>query len=564
MRLILISFLALFLIQCGKVTGGSAASSTSTNYDTTSIKLKFDSPCAPPTSAIKASATIVEIGKIGAVPTVFQVKSFADDGPGSLRAAVAAAKAGDTLYFDPSLAKDTIHLVKELVLSKSIILDATTAVGLTLDGGNAVRILSVNSNVSLTVTGITFINGRAVKVGNGGDETGGAISTGNACMLKISQCHFNHNVADCGGAVRAGYGTFTTIEDCSFLANDGSGANNGFSAGGISTNGHGELIVRRCDFVQNKGNSGAAIYNLLQPITIEDCSIVGNISNNDGAAIFTDEGNWVGPGATKGGHILVRRCWMEANQSKAFGGACMLWANPLDTVQIENSVFKNNAVAKGGKWGDSKGGAIRGNGILTIRNCAFVNNKAEAQGGALWLDGNGPVNIVNTLFTENTVTDDQGGAITFNTGGIVNVINCTIAKNHAGRACGGFWFGNPDLPITISNSIVAFNTAGQDHGQDQVGYQPKDGGGNLEFPAPVGNGKKVAAGSLVQDPLLDSLSQINGMLVLPIKTGSPAISLANKTRAPADDQTLKLRDANPDAGAWEFTSNVTTGIHCPQ
>lgn len=239
----------------------------------------------------------------------------------------------------------------------------------------------------------------------------------------------------------------------------------------------------------------------------------------------------------------------------------MLWANPLDTVMVENNVFKNNNVAKGGQWGDSKGGAIRGNGILTIRNCAFINNKSVAQGGALWLDGNGPVNIINSLFYGNEVVDDQGGAITLNTSGVVNILNCTFVKNHAGRACGAFWFGNPDLPITITNSLIAFNTAGQDHGQDQVGYQPKDGGGNLEFPTPKGGGRKVAEGSLVKDPLIDSLRQENGILVLPFLAESPAKDVLVSSKAPIDDMTQKKRDAQPDVGAWEFSS-ATTGIRC--
>ncbi len=542
----------LILVSCKDKPNNPVVDNTP--LDTSKNNWHFNSPCSPG-SSVNLSVTSPLVS-----PRAFaHVSTPNDSGAGSLRALLSAAKTGDTLSFNPSLAGDTIHLKNEILITKNITLLGLSSGEIFLDGQNKVRIFSVNANQTFAIQGLTLINGHAVK---SGDEPGGAINTGNACILKINRCNFRNNFAECGGAVRAGYETFTTIENCQFEANDGSQTKNGFSAGAISTNGHGELVVRHCNFINNKGNSGAAIYNLLEPITIEDCSFLGNISNNDGAAIFTDEGNWVGPSATKGGHIFVRHCWMEGNQSKAFGGACMLWANKLDTVNVENCVFKENNVAKGGQWNDSKGGAIRGNGILTVRNCSFIRNQAVAQGGALWLDGDGPVNIINSNFYGNKVIDDQGGAITLNTGGVVNILNCTLARNFAGRACGAFWFGDPSLPITITNSIVAFNTAGQDHGQDQIGYQPKDGGGNIEFPQAVNGGRKVAVGSHVIDPMLDSLTQLNGILALPLRAGSAAIDSAIQLKAPPDDIVQATRDSKPDIGAWEFR-NATTGILCP-
>jgi len=478
------------------------------------------------------------------------VSSAADAGSGTLREAIALAAEGEVIAFNSTLAGATIPLASTLTLTRRVTINAADAPGVVIDGGSAVRLVSVASGVDATFVGLAMRHGHAV---GGGNSPGGAINTGNDARLTIRHCRFEDNVADISGAVRAGYGTFTIVEDSTFIGNDGSGAGNGFSAGAISTNGHGDLHVRRCWFEGNHGSTGGAIYNLLQPIAIEDCIFFDNRSDGPGAAVFTDEGNWVGPGATVGGSIAVRRCWIESNQGHEMGGALFLWANGLDTVLVEDAVLLDNTVGYGGPGNDSKGGGLRTRGILTINRCTFVGNQSEQQGGGAWLDGDGPVLIENTTFSGNRVTNDQGGALTLNVAGsaTTSIRFCTITGNHAGRACGAFWFGDPSLPITISSSLVANNTAGQDHGQDQVGYQPQDGGGNIEFPAPVGGGRKVAAGSLVVDPGLAALGLSGHMYVREPVAGSPAVNRGIASGAPALDARGASRDASPDSGACE-------------
>ncbi|WP_341529711.1 choice-of-anchor Q domain-containing protein [Nostoc sp. UHCC 0302] len=53
----------------------------------------------------------------------------------------------------------------------------------------------------------------------------------------------------------------------------------------------------------------------------------------------------------------------------------------------------------------------------------------------------------------------------------------------------------------------------------------KDGGSNIEFPGPLTKkAVKVIANSLVADPKLGALQNINGVLVRPLLAGSPAIN----------------------------------------
>ncbi len=514
-------------------------------------------PSPGPTTAVWRVATDAgdTARPVESEPTIeLWVTTSLDAGAGSLRQALAVAADDQVIGIAAGLAGATLSPSTTLHVTRSVVIDGTRAPGFTLDGANAHRLLRIDGDCDVRVNGVRFIRGRAVD----GSSPGGAIWCGDHGTLQLRHCRFENNVADIGGAVRAGYGTFTTIEDCTFLDNDGSVADNGFSAGAISTYGHGELTVRRCRFERNRGWSGAAIYNLLQPLTVDDSIFLDNQSENDGAAIFTDEGNWVGPSATVGGSIRVRGCWMEGNISTIAGGAMMLWANDLDTVLVQACVLRNNRVDRGGTWNEAKGGAIRTRGILTIRDVAFVGNTAYGQGGALWVDGSGPMRIENSTFSGNAVTDDAGGAMTFNVGdgAEVEMVNCTLVGNSAGRACGAFWLPSSTTQVRVTNSIVSSNTAGSDHAQDQIGHAPLDGGGNIEFPAPVGGGRRVASGGRVLDPRLGAVAESQGTLVHPLQAGSPAINSAIPAKAPATDGRGLERDAVPDCGAYEFNAPV--------
>ena len=493
----------------------------------------------------------------GTTPSI-TVTSAADSGTGSLRNALAQAAAGATIGFAANLADSVIKLKTQLTISKKVVIDAVAAYGITIDGQSKVRLFNMNSNTDATFIGLRMIRGRAV---GGGNTPGGAVSTGNACKLTIRYCTFERDTADIGGAVRAGYQTITLVEDCSFAYNDGLISHNGFSAGAISTNNSGDAVIRRCLFVRNTGEVGGAIYNLLQPITVEDCVFMDNYSKNGGACLFSDHGSNGGPDGKQGGHMTVRGCWMEDNTSDQEGGALMMWTDSLDTVIVDRCMLRNDSIAVAGMHG----GAVRTRGILTISNSTFIGCVSKGQGGALWLDGDGPINIVNSTFYRNKVTDDQGGAMTLNVGTTckgVNITNCTFAENFSQRACGLMWMGNPTLPVTFTNCIAVNNRAGTDHSQDQVGYQPKDGGGNIEYPTPSSGANKFAAGSLVKDPLIDSLSMSNSLLVLPLKSGSPAIGIALTAKAPATDERNVTRDQAPDAGACEFVASDNSLTSC--
>ncbi|MBD2434072.1 MULTISPECIES: choice-of-anchor Q domain-containing protein [Fischerella] len=482
--------------------------------------------------------------------TIIKVTNTADSGEGSLRAALNSAQAGDTIQFDSSLANKTITLTSgQLSIAKDVTIDGAGAENLTISGNNATRVFSVNSYVNATVKNLTLTNGMVT----GTDGRGGAIAAWDYSTLQVENCNFNNNSAWQNGAIYIGYGSKATVLGSNFDSNDGTLGDSGFSGGAIGTYGSGVLVVKDCEFTNNKGVNGGAIYNLLGEATVENSVFLNNSAEGEsgGGAFFCDGANSTGPGSTVGGTIAIRGCKFENNYTKGEGGGIFFWGYGPDKMIIENSSIVGNT-ADFNDNGIGRGGGLQVHGELTMNNVTVANNTAAKQGGGLWMNGDKAANITNSTFSGNKATEDAGGAMFLGTDEFVpiNIVNSTIVNNEAGRANGAFWFYSQKQPVTLTNSIVAYNTA-SDFSQKQVGYQLKDGGGNIEYPGPE-MGNKVVAGSQIVDPLLGPLENIGGFLIHPLLPGSPAINTGvTVSGVPTTDQLGNQRDGKPDIGAFE-------------
>ncbi|MBW4564099.1 MAG: right-handed parallel beta-helix repeat-containing protein [Mojavia pulchra JT2-VF2] len=491
--------------------------------------------------------------------TTISVTTTADSGVGSLRAAIASAQAGDTIKFASTLTNKTITLTSgQINIAKNLTIDGAEAANLKISGNNSSRIFEVGRHINATVRNLTIADGYTT-------ARGGGIRVVDYGSITVENCRFNNNRGGMGGAIHIGYTGKGTVTNSSFDSNDGTLTKSGFSAGAIATYGSGELIVKDSQFTNNKGVNGGAIYSLLGGLTVEKSVFLKNSSEGDigGGAIFTDGADPVGPSSTVGGVIAIRGSKFEGNQTKGEGGALFLYGYGADKILLENSTVVGNTANYTTK-GIARGGGLRGNTALTIRNVTFANNISAHQGGALWLDGGSTKNIINSTFSGNKVTNDAGGAMFINTDSTspVNIVNSTIVNNYAGRASGAVWIGSPTAPVTLTNSIVAKNTAGITLAENQVGYQLRDGGGNIEYPSPTHGGRRVVAGSRIVDPMIGSLQTINGSLIHPLLAGSPAINTGKAgSGIPTIDERGMLRDSNPDVGAYEVSSQLsTTGI----
>lgn len=137
--------------------------------------------------------------------------------------------------------------------------------------------------------------------------------------MLVRNCRFERNrQGHFGGAIRAGYGAVLEIEDSVFLENESFGVGGGGEGGAVASTG-GQLIVRRCLFVDNTATSrGGAIMCHDNPI-IEDCVFFRNEAGNAAA---------LGVGS----HAVIHGCTFLDNRVTDWGGTITLHDFLYDTA----------------------------------------------------------------------------------------------------------------------------------------------------------------------------------------------------------------------------------------
>jgi hypothetical protein len=378
------------------------------------------------------------------LPSTLTVLNALDSGAGSLRAAITAAKSGDTIVFAPSLDGQTITLTSDqLTISKSLDIEGPGAGLLAVSGNDTFRVFDITQgNAVVTIAGLTLTHGRAQTAGGGGNENGGG-----------------------GGAILNASSTLA-------LANDVLSFNEAtVKGGGISNLPGSVLTVTNSTFIDNRaiGNAtdpsvyaeGGAIWNAEHGVTatVSGCTFTGNQAiGADGGVVQVGQGD-VGP--ANGGAI----------HNEGFGGQ-------PDTLVVENSTFTGNQAigGEGGSGGKTagvyiidlgSGGGIANDdgGILVVSGSTFSCNQAIGGSNATasgasgsgriglafggGVNTEGPTTITNSRFDHNEAlggSDNTGGAgvliIGRGAGGgiasqsftapvILTVSNCTFTANQA-------------------------------------------------------------------------------------------------------------------------------------
>jgi len=567
-----------FVDRLGELTGADIAASTDRTGHGGNWNLEFAKGDIEAPLALNPQAIADYRGTLATVT----VTNNNDSGPGSLRDAIAKAATGDTIQFASSLASQTIILTSgQLVINKNLTIDATGASNLTISGNNTSRVILTGESTKVTLKNLIVANGKAsgTDLNNEATSSGGGIKTGGSSTLTLDNCQINNNVAGFGGGIYTGFQSTTTVINSKFSGNNGSLASNSERGGGaIATKSGGSLTIKDSEFTDNKGSFGGAVNNLLGSMTIENSKFTGNRTNEGvGGAVYVDGANASGPNATAGpvaGNIAIRNSVFDGNIGTREGGAAFIFGYFQDKVVLEKSTFINNQAVKNSLGNGGSGGAVRhGNVDLTVMNCSFINNKAEDNGGGLWLGEKGNVSVVNSTFFGNSAANVGGGMLVGNKDSFsTNIVNSTFAKNSAGQYSGAIGtFNNPgQQPVTVKNSIFDSNTAGNPFKiKQQTGRELIDGGNNLQFPDKLTTGNpfdnNVTAKVNIVDAKLGLLEKINGAFVLPLLAGSPAIDTGTVAGAPAADQRGVSRpqdgDGNGsaivDIGAFEFTNTPT-------
>ena len=143
-----------------------------------------------------------------------------------------------------------------------------------------------------------------------------------------------------------------------------------------------------------------------------------------------------------GASLTLRNCTFSDNWASGDGGA--LYVNDGGRLELTDGTFRANGAGTSVGQARGTGGAIRsdGTGQLTLSGCRFYRNFAGAQGGA-FDNSKGHAALTRCRFIQNSAGSAGGGAI-WNSEGQLTLVNCTLSGNrsdYSGGAVVNGWSG---------------------------------------------------------------------------------------------------------------------------
>lgn len=430
--------------------------------------------------------------------TTLTVTSTADNGPGSLRAAMATATDGDTI--DASSVSGTILLTSgELLITNTVTILGPGPAILVVDGNATSRVFHIGSNIVVSISDLTITNGSTAPYGIGG----GIVNDHGA--LTVSNCNVSGNSANAGGGIfNDGSSGGATLIILNSTVN-GNWNLNGLGGGILNSGAFGgsaRLIINNSTISGNSsefGGGGIANFGRSGSVSLEiiNSTLIGN-SGGQGA-----------PGLGGGGIY----------NDGSDGG--------IATVQIVNTILSGNSVRNqfgGGIFNQGSGGRA----TLMMSGSTISSNSADAAGGIYNYGRAGNATLALTNCTLSGNSDVQGA---YGIGGIVNdgrfggraaltIVNSTLNGNSGA----GIWNqggsggdGKLEIGSTILNAGALGGSLTNLSGTiTSLGYNlsSDNGAGYLSQPTDLVNTDPMLA------PLLDHGSTTVTYALL---CGSPAI-----------------------------------------
>jgi predicted outer membrane repeat protein len=377
-----------------------------------------------------------------------------------LRTAVNNSKNGDIIYVEPGFYKgnenSNITIDHNLTIlgknSNKIGIDVNnTKINSTtntkniffssdvvLDAEKQNNFFTIEDNVSLTLSNLTFINGFS-------QNTGGAIT--NKGNLTIDFSSFSNNTVtkptnnDEGNWYDHPHDTPEDLENLSDKTK-------GLGGAIYSTN---QLHILNSNFDTNiagKACRGGAIFNSGEKIDINNTLFKLNIASDGGGAIYSENGM-----------LSIDYSTFELNSASTYasssGGGAIYAENT--NIKIDSSIFMLNIASK------SYGGAINNkDSSLTSNNNYFISNIADGgDGGAIYSLRNIKTSINGNLFTLNNASAD-GGAIYHKASKSFNLEKSVFVNDSANRG-GAIYFGDSE-EINSANSAFINNSCNSEGG----------------------------------------------------------------------------------------------------
>lgn len=448
----------------------------------------------------------------------------------------AALAAGGVVTFACGDQPVTIAVTAPLVVTDDTVVDGADLV--TLDGGDATRILELASSFdldtpSLTVQRMRFERGNSPA---GGDDT----EVGGGAIYKR------------GGAL--------TVIDSTFVDNHAPATGQDVAGGAIYGFGGGPVVIVGSSFSRNSASDGGAVGSLQTDLTIVNSTLADNAATGTGG----NPGNGGAGGAVylDGTDQVTVLCGaaLRDNRAGAIGGGLFRVSNTGDgTFAMDASSVSGNQVPAGAESSLAGGMYLQGLAI-TITASTISANQAD-YGGGVWLGQDTTVDITNVTIAGNRALAFHGGGLWLAGEPTGTLLNVTITGNQSSGDDGqaGAIFG-PGDGLTIKNAIIDGQSVGNPFSPISCDQAHADGGGNVQWPVQREEGGSddpdalCAAGALVADPMLVGLSDNGGpTLTSAPASQSPAIGLG--TGCPETDQRGLPRGEPCTSGAVEVAAD---------
>jgi hypothetical protein len=428
------------------------------------------------------------------LPSALTVLNNLDSGPGSLRAALAAANNGDVITFAPSLSGKTITLTSGVInVNTSVTITGPGAGQLAISGYNRSEILHIAAGASVTVSGLTLTHG--VAGAGGAIDNAGSLTLSNDSLLANQSLNGNG-----GGAIVNEAGATLTMTHCTLTGNSAGGSGTNVYGGALLNDGSAQ--INATTFQANRavgGNEkwgpydtvgGGAIANAGGgQLTLAGCMFTNNMAYTAAYYFATDGGAILNQaGAT----LNLNNCTLAGNRAVGAGGGTYGGALANQgNAQVTVGTFQGNQADTNGSAGGCGGGALANNpgGQLVVTGSLFTNNQtiassedAEGFGGAIYNNaGNWQTPLASATISSSTFTGNQaisgpdadalGGAIVNGwTGATMTLTSCTITGNRAlggasdgylleGEGMGGGIVNEYGAQLTVKGGTISANRA---------------------------------------------------------------------------------------------------------
>ena len=158
--------------------------------------------------------------------------------------------------------------------------------------------------------------------------------------------------------------------------------------------------------------------------------------------------------------LLVTNCTFEDNSAQSWGGAIITLSNTM--LRVQETTFVGNKAQYAGAI------CAAGNATLHIEETTFVGNKAPSDGGAINIQQQAHLRIINCVLDEN-ISEGLGSAITASHNATLHIEQTTFVGNKA--PLGGAIYAGQNTTLHIEETTFVGNKALHEGGAIYINRQ---------------------------------------------------------------------------------------------